>query len=199
MKVDAFSFAVTALLLALSTTPASATMPSISSYYVGMPTFWPNQNLTQGFYNCAGKSNCSTSSRLENLLLKPADNPIKQSSQSAVTQPTFLNTVMNVFPDLLLQTSLHISPTVPSALIQTAPSRIIVSAIPTSERKSFSSPLSSISHSHSLTNYEKLELLPCSMWCLPRHSLNGTWWWSGSSSKHPPRKNISRHQHLLHP
>jgi hypothetical protein len=74
MEVDAFSFAVTALLLVLSSTPASATIPPISSYYVGMPTFWPNQNLTQGFYNCAGKSNCSTSSGLENLLLKHTDN-----------------------------------------------------------------------------------------------------------------------------
>jgi hypothetical protein len=74
MKVGAFSFAVTALLLAFSSTPASATIPPISSYYVGMPTFWPNQNLTQGFYNCAGESNCSTSIRLKNLLLKHADN-----------------------------------------------------------------------------------------------------------------------------
>jgi hypothetical protein len=53
MKVDAFSFAVTALLLALSSTPASATIPPISSYYVGQPTYWGN--LTQDFYNCAGK------------------------------------------------------------------------------------------------------------------------------------------------
>jgi hypothetical protein len=52
MKVDAFSFAVTAVLLALS--PASAEIPPLSSYYVGIPTQWGN--LTQDFYNCAGKS-----------------------------------------------------------------------------------------------------------------------------------------------
>jgi hypothetical protein len=75
----------------------------------------------------------------------------KQSSQSAVTQLPFSNTVMNVFLELLLQISPHISPTVPSAPIQTAPSRIIVSATPTLERKDFSSLLQLISQSHSLT------------------------------------------------
>jgi hypothetical protein len=43
-----------ALFLALTSPPARAVIPPISSYYVGQPTYWGN--LTQDFYNCAGKS-----------------------------------------------------------------------------------------------------------------------------------------------
>jgi hypothetical protein len=66
MKVKEFIFATMAFLLALSTNPATGDIPPLSSIAVGEPTVFGN--LTQEFYNCAGKSNSSRPGGPESLL-----------------------------------------------------------------------------------------------------------------------------------